>query len=138
MTFNVNLEVNMDNANDNRPVTAEQNSSSIRKSLTTDTRSAVKVAVRMRPLSQKEKSAQGSKIKDILIKDNQVVVPSKTESFKFDYCLNSSDIELFNYASQETVYRQMGEPLLDLAFQGYNTCLFAYGQSGSGKFYYEF
>jgi len=99
-----------------------------------ETPSSVKVAVRMRPLSESEKAFQGDSIKDVLIKDERVLIPSKKEYFGFDCCLNSSNSEAFNYASQETVYRKMGEPLLNFALDGYNTCLFAYGQSGSGMY----
>ncbi len=37
---------------------------------------------------------------------------------------------LQNYASQETVFECVGHGILDNAFQGYNACIFAYGQTG--------
>lgn len=104
-----------------------------RLSLSLDTASSLKVAVRLRPFSAAEAALSSGKALDVLIKDDQVLLPHRKEYFKFDHCLNSSDQELFNYADQETVYRKMGEPLLEYAFRGYNTCLFAYGQSGSGE-----
>jgi kinesin family member 1 len=39
------------------------------------------------------------------------------------------------YASQQTVYEDLGKIVLDNAFDGYNCSLFAYGQTGSGKSY---
>lgn len=33
------------------------------------------------------------------------------------------------------VYRDIGEEMLLHAFQGYNVCVFAYGQTGAGKSY---
>lgn len=38
-----------------------------------------------------------------------------------------------NYASQQTLFQDVGLELLDHSFAGYNCCIFAYGQTGSGK-----
>lgn len=43
--------------------------------------------------------------------------------------------EDINYASQQQVYRDIGEEMLLHAFEGYNVCIFAYGQTGAGKSY---
>lgn len=37
------------------------------------------------------------------------------------------------YATQRMVYDDLGEAVLNNAFEGYNSTLFAYGQTGSGK-----
>jgi hypothetical protein len=34
------------------------------------------------------------------------------------------------FASQEVVFDSLGRDILDNAFQGYNACIFAYGQTG--------
>ncbi len=34
------------------------------------------------------------------------------------------------YASQDTVFDALGVDILDNAFDGYNACIFAYGQTG--------
>jgi kinesin family protein 1 len=47
------------------------------------------------------------------------------KSFAFDYSYWSFDVSDPRYASQETVYQDMGIALLDHAFNGYNTCIFA-------------
>ena len=39
------------------------------------------------------------------------------------------------FHGQEKVYGDLGEEMLDHAFQGYNVCIFAYGQTGAGKSY---
>lgn len=39
------------------------------------------------------------------------------------------------YASQDTVWRDIGVGVLNNAFDGYNCSLFAYGQTGAGKSY---
>ena len=39
------------------------------------------------------------------------------------------------YANQDHVYDCLGKQVLDNAWEGYNCCLFAYGQTGAGKSY---
>jgi len=34
------------------------------------------------------------------------------------------------FADQENVFKNLGIELLDNAFEGYNACIFAYGQTG--------
>lgn len=48
--------------------------------------------------------------------------------FCYDQCFWSFDDVTAPFADQKTVYTNLAQPLLDKAFQGYNTCLFAYGQ----------
>jgi len=48
--------------------------------------------------------------------------------FVYDHSLWSVDENDPDYIGQQDVYKLLGEPLLNSAFQGYNTCLFAYGQ----------
>lgn len=49
-----------------------------------------------------------------------------------DLCPQPEDV---NYASQMRVYKDIGEEMLLHAFEGYNVCIFAYGQTGAGKSY---
>lgn len=53
---------------------------------------------------------------------------TKTHHFCYDHCFWSFDRNSSEYASQETIYSSLAHPLLESAFEGYNTCLFAYGQ----------
>lgn len=53
------------------------------------------------------------------------------KSFTFDHCFLSLDEEDSRYCSQEKVFDTLGQDLLENAFQGYNACIFAYGQTGS-------
>ncbi|MEQ2195005.1 Kinesin-like protein kif1b, partial [Xenoophorus captivus] len=39
------------------------------------------------------------------------------------------------FASQNRVYNDIGKEMLEHAFEGYNVCIFAYGQTGAGKSY---
>lgn len=40
-----------------------------------------------------------------------------------------------HFADQNKVFRDIGEDMLVHAFEGYNVCIFAYGQTGAGKSY---
>ncbi|KAI5810711.1 P-loop containing nucleoside triphosphate hydrolase protein [Pyronema omphalodes] len=57
------------------------------------------------------------------------------KSFTFDNSFCSIDPSASNYASQEDIYNSLGQEFLDHNFQGYHTCIFAYGQTGAGKSY---
>lgn len=52
------------------------------------------------------------------------------KTFAFDHCFNSREATLPNFASQRTVFQSLGSDILDNAFDGYNACIFAYGQTG--------
>ncbi|RXG56764.1 Kinesin-like protein, partial [Armadillidium vulgare] len=56
---------------------------------------------------------------------------AKNFNFDFSYWSHSPHDEAF--ASQADVYNDIGEEMLDHAFEGYNVCIFAYGQTGAGK-----
>jgi hypothetical protein len=40
------------------------------------------------------------------------------------------DTNIENFANQEVVFDCLGRDILVNAFQGYNACIFAYGQTG--------
>ena len=54
----------------------------------------------------------------------------QAKSFAFDHCFNSVDAGDSQFAGQEQVFQCLGHDILDNAFQGYNACIFAYGQTG--------
>ncbi|KAF6109364.1 kinesin family member 1B [Phyllostomus discolor] len=58
------------------------------------------------------------------------------KSFSFDYSYWShTSPEDPCFASQSRVYNDIGKEMLLHAFEGYNVCIFAYGQTGAGKSY---
>jgi kinesin family protein 1 len=59
----------------------------------------------------------------------------ESKSFTFDYSYQSCDRDTPGYASQETVFSNLGASLIEKTLAGYNCCIFAYGQTGSGKSY---
>lgn len=54
--------------------------------------------------------------------------------YTFNTCVRAGKLVAVSakYATQEDVYRDIGQEVLDSAFEGYNATLFAYGQTGSG------
>jgi len=56
-----------------------------------------------------------------------------SREFAFDKCLNSLDQTAENYASQDMVFNEVGQPVLNWILNGYNCCVFAFGQTGAGK-----
>ncbi|XP_053539646.1 kinesin-like protein KIF1A isoform X10 [Ictalurus punctatus] len=100
---------------------------------------SVKVAVRVRPFNSREMSKESKCIIQMSGNTTTIInpkVPKETKSFNFDYSYWShTSPEDSNYASQQQVYRDIGEEMLLHAFEGYNVCIFAYGQTGAGKSY---
>ncbi|XP_012936827.1 kinesin-like protein KIF28P [Aplysia californica] len=115
---------------------------------------SVKVAVRVRPFNQREMDRQAK----LIIKmqgsmtsiQNPETPKDEPKKFSFDYSYWSHDgfvtqddgfLEATpgsQYASQKKVFADLGQGVLDNAFEGYNCSLFAYGQTGSGKSYSTF
>ncbi|XP_023210147.1 osmotic avoidance abnormal protein 3-like [Centruroides sculpturatus] len=105
----------------------------------------IKVAVRLRPLDNRENSNEkisvDTKEKTVVVTDFRV--PSgqdydhrqRVHYFKFDYCFWSVDTTSSRYVGQRQIYDQLGKDILKIILDGYNCCLFTYGQSGSGKTY---
>ncbi|KHJ91375.1 kinesin motor domain protein [Oesophagostomum dentatum] len=61
--------------------------------------------------------------------------PDKCHSFNFDHSYWSYCKDDAHFASQAQVYKELGVEMLEHAFEGYNVCIFAYGQTGGGKSY---
>ncbi|XP_065313232.1 kinesin-like protein unc-104 isoform X3 [Gordionus sp. m RMFG-2023] len=104
--------------------------------------SSVKVAVRVRPFNSREYSYDCKSIIEMTDKTtiitNPKISPNSKEaikSFNFDYSYYSHDSENPSFATQDMVYKDIGEEMLNHAFEGYNVCIFAYGQTGAGKSY---
>ena len=57
------------------------------------------------------------------------------KSFTYDYSYWSTNKEDSHFADQLRVYKDIGEEMLLHSFEGYNVCIFAYGQTGAGKSY---
>ena len=80
---------------------------------------AVKVSIRFKPCLVS---------KDIVIHDRKVSIDFSgiQNEFLFDNVLDET-------VSQEDVFRKTSVSIVDGALDGYNGCIFAYGQTGAGK-----
>eukprot|EP00756_Hemistasia_phaeocysticola_P032668 Hpha_TRINITY_DN16422_c0_g2::TRINITY_DN16422_c0_g2_i1::g.163603::m.163603 len=112
----------------------------------------VKVAVRLRPFNGREKDLSRDKGESlrcivefdgknciVLDRENDYEPDPKYSAFVFDECFWSMPEDDLNplppqgFADQPEVYQKCGSEALDNAWEGYNTCIFAYGQTGAGK-----
>ncbi|KAL0949080.1 hypothetical protein HGRIS_014945 [Hohenbuehelia grisea] len=106
----------------------------------------IKVVVRCRPLNSRE-LARGAKPL-IRMDGNQTFIDPpesgsvqdvskragerKTLSFSFDRSYwSAGPRDEPRYCSQQTLYEDLGVELLDHAFNGFNACILAYGQTGA-------
>ncbi|XP_037626219.1 kinesin-like protein KIF1A isoform X12 [Sebastes umbrosus] len=100
---------------------------------------SVKVAVRVRPFNSREIGKESKCIIQMTGNTTTINNPKQlkdNKSFNFDYSYWShTSPEDINYASQMQVYKDIGVEMLQHAFEGYNVCIFAYGQTGAGKSY---
>ena len=116
---------------------------------------SVRVAVRVRPFNGREKERNATCCVRMNDKSTTLINPENQQekTFTFDYSYWSHDGERtrddgYNesagpgcgtdgatYADQMTVYQDLGQGVLNNAYEGFNSCLFAYGQTGAGKSY---
>ncbi|KAL9914678.1 kinesin-like protein unc-104 isoform X13 [Glossina fuscipes] len=105
--------------------------------------SSVKVAVRVRPFNSREVGRESKCIIEMFDGTTTAItnpkVPSNSSEaikrFNFDYSYWSHDPKDPDFSTQAMVYRDIGEEMLQHSFDGYNVCIFAYGQTGAGKSY---
>ncbi|PAA80910.1 hypothetical protein BOX15_Mlig029284g1 [Macrostomum lignano] len=110
--------------------------------------SNVRVAVRIRPISKKEEDTSAKEIitvvgnslhiRNVKIEGDAEIGDSRErlKTFTFDYVYpQSGDTDSELVGSQEQIFQDLGTDLLENAFDGYNSCVFAYGMTGTGKSY---
>ncbi|XP_065169529.1 kinesin-like protein Klp68D isoform X2 [Atheta coriaria] len=95
---------------------------------------SVQVIVRCRPISSKEESADCASVVNVY--SQRGVIEVDNPKAKSD---NESN-KVFTYdgvydwnASQQSIYDETIRPLVASVLEGYNGCVFAYGQTGTGK-----
>ncbi|CAM4814077.1 unnamed protein product [Rotaria magnacalcarata] len=102
---------------------------------------SVKVAVRVRPFNARERARQAKCIISMDQHEQTTFVRNPIDDtmkhYKYDYSYWSCDENVNNqkFAIQKQVYQDLGIEMLEHAFEGYNVCIFAYGQTGAGKSY---
>ncbi|DAZ94548.1 TPA: hypothetical protein N0F65_002200, partial [Lagenidium giganteum] len=88
----------------------------------------VQVAVRCRPLNEREKEAGRPPILQCKPNTNEISINLKRKTYGFDKVFGQ-------YSTQKDVFRASVKPAVDEALAGYNCTVFAYGQTGTGKTY---
>ncbi|XP_001352782.1 kinesin-like protein Klp68D [Drosophila persimilis] len=93
----------------------------------------VQVVVRCRPMSNRERSEGSPEVVNVYpnrgVVELQNVVDANKEQrkvFTYDAAYDAS-------ASQTTLYHEVVFPLVSSVLEGFNGCIFAYGQTGTGK-----
>eukprot|EP00659_Diplonema_papillatum_P000368 gene368-525_t len=104
----------------------------------------VVVAVRARPLTPQEEEKSGKTSLQLTLHMDQNnktttlvdIATGNKKRFTFDYNYWSiGDPEAPNFASQECIFHEIAQAQLTHSLRGYNACIFAYGQTSSGKTY---
>lgn len=104
------------------------------------------MAVRCRPMSEKEKLDSRKPIVDILKPNKQISLnnPSarkgeKPRAFFFDEVYGDEYDAIIIYITvscqQEDFYTTTASTIVERVLEGYNGTIFAYGQTGTGKTY---
>lgn len=104
---------------------------------TIDNASSITVGVRMRPLVAHEKG----QLVCFKLEDNAVFIApqpgmddkAKLGPWKYDFAMDSSNKASADFVDNDKCYQLMGRRMVDQALAGFNTCLFCYGQTGTGK-----
>ncbi|KAF9108512.1 Kinesin-like protein kif21b [Mortierella sp. AM989] len=89
---------------------------------------AVKVALRVRPLTLQEQINNCSECISYVPNEPQIGIVGSEKSFTFDYVFDEE-------TAQRQVYEQCAKELVDRFVEGFNVTILAYGQTGSGKTY---
>ncbi|KAF2075782.1 hypothetical protein CYY_002915 [Polysphondylium violaceum] len=110
--------------------------------------SSVKVAVRVRPFNSREKERNAELIvqmngkstvltrpAELRVNPTAPPTPEDEKSFTFDHSYWSFNSDDSHFATQKTVFDDLGVEVLKNAWEGFNCSIFAYGQTGSGKSY---
>ena len=87
---------------------------------------SIKVIVRVRPLSDREKLCGSSECVRVQGTDTVVLGSKDGKGFSFDFVADAC-------TTQSRVFELTGRPVVDACIAGYNATIFAYGQTGSGK-----
>jgi hypothetical protein len=90
----------------------------------------IKCMVRCRPLNEKEK---GLGTKCITISADSKVVIVENNNDRLNNGKYAMDRVFPEDVSQEEVFAEVGEPILQSFLGGYNCTIFCYGQTGAGK-----
>ena len=135
---NLNVNLNIDELSKKKEAEKEEENEN-QENNTKKSLYKIMVAVRCRPLSQKEKEISPKETINIIdkkvikLKDpngflNPNNIRAKEQILEFDHAFDSKD-------SQETIFNSTTKPLIEGIVNGFNATVFAYGATGAGKTY---
>jgi len=96
----------------------------------------IATGVRLRPRLPHERAIDGGPCVRIEQPGRVVLIDPRDQSaraFSCDHVFDSSERVVEHHASQQTIYDAIGSDVVEQALTGYNWCLCAYGQTGTGK-----
>ena len=110
---------------------ADRTAERMAKQLASKKSESVRVVVRVRPLSSKEKQDGREMVVKVDKKAGMILVKEPGSSdppkqFTFDNVYQPG-------CAQKEIYDETAAPIVDAAMEGYNGTIFAYGQTGAGK-----
>uniref|UniRef100_A0A1B0CM91 Kinesin-like protein n=1 Tax=Lutzomyia longipalpis TaxID=7200 RepID=A0A1B0CM91_LUTLO len=95
----------------------------------------VQVVVRCRPLSNKEEAGNYQKVVEVFPARGVVEIQNPQEVTKENRKMFTYDAVYGPNATQQNLYDETVRPLVSSVLEGFNCCVFAYGQTGTGKTY---
>jgi kinesin family protein 11 len=98
----------------------------------TNTTASVQVVVRLRPLNDKEKKNSTLPVVSASTSDRTVTVLKGTGSRQVKTCYKFDNV-FTAFSTQEDVFEATLKPVIHDVLNGYESTVFAYGQTGTGK-----
>ncbi|KAH8259781.1 hypothetical protein KR026_010262 [Drosophila bipectinata] len=93
----------------------------------------VQVVVRCRPMSNRERSEGSPEVVNVYPNRGVVELQNVVDANKEQRKVFTYDAAYDATASQTTLYHEVVFPLVSSVLEGFNGCIFAYGQTGTGK-----
>ncbi|CRK95795.1 CLUMA_CG009252, isoform A [Clunio marinus] len=93
----------------------------------------VQVIVRCRPLSNKEKAGAYQQVVEVYPNRGVIEILNPTETTRENKKMFTYDAVYNAISTQQNIYDEVIRPLVSSVLEGFNGCVFAYGQTGTGK-----
>ncbi|XP_039441093.1 kinesin-like protein Klp68D [Culex pipiens pallens] len=93
----------------------------------------VQVVVRCRPLNNKEQTGNFQKVVDVFPSRGVIEILNCNESSRENKKMFTYDAVYDKDSTQQQLYDEVIRPLVYSVLEGFNGCVFAYGQTGTGK-----
>ncbi|XP_035895841.1 kinesin-like protein Klp68D [Anopheles stephensi] len=93
----------------------------------------VQVVVRCRPLNNKEQTGNFQKVVDVYPSRGVIEILNCNEASRENKKMFTYDAVYDCLSTQQTIYDEVVRPLVSSVMEGFNGCVFAYGQTGTGK-----